>query len=296
MTVSPDLWTVQAESAVPLATVQLRRYHFPTPSEVIEDEARPILSFTLPRAQGRDGQGRFLHGPKSLSDLGPVILRPATSPFYAYGVGGPSRILTCEYDAGVFTRLTGLRDWDNARLRRCIDIRSPGIGRALRRIAQELEQPGFGSEILVESFTQAILVDLARWFQTDDEEQDFPKGGLAAWQVKRVKDMLDGSTGKWPSIADLAEACGISRCHLSRTFRQATGSTLADYSGMVRMLRAKTLLGEERMTVGDVAKRIGFRSTSSFSTAFRRETGMSPARFVHNRKACRDMPGDPLPS
>jgi len=296
VTVSPDLWTVQAESVAPLATVQLRQYHFPTPNEVVEDEARPILSFAFPRMHGREGRGRFLYGSKSLSGLGPVILRPPANPFYAYGVGGPSRILTCDYDKVAFEQLTELSDWDDGRLRRCVDIRSPGIGRAMRRIAQELERPGFGSDILVESLAQSILIDLARWFHMATGRESVSQGGLAAWQVKRVKDMLNGSVGGWPTIAGLAEACGISRCHLSRSFRQATGSTLVDYSAMVRMLRAKTLLSEGLMAVGDVAKRVGFRSTSSFSTAFRRETGTSPARFIQMRRGNGSLPDDmPLP-
>lgn len=294
MTVSPDLWTVQAERAMPLATVQLRQYHFPTPSEVVEDETRPILSFTFPRAQGGDGQGRFLHGSKFPADLGPVILRPPANPLYAHGSGGPARILTFEYDSATFERITGLIDWDSGRLRRCIDIRSLPINRVLRRIALEMERPGFSTEILVELLTQSILIDLARWFHTPAEQGGISRGGLATWQVKKVKDMMNGSVGKWPSVADLAEACGISRYHLSRSFHQATGSTITEYSAMVRMLHAKALLSEERMAVGAVAKRIGFRSTSSFSTAFRRETGMSPARFIQMQKGHRKTSGDTL--
>lgn len=281
MAVSPGLWTVQSAHKAPLATVQLRHYDFPTPHEVIEDEDRPILSFTYPRADGPDGKGRFVPALDTWSDLGAVILRPPGHPLHAYGKGGPSRILICEYDAASFKGLTGLNDWDPARLRRCIDIRSNSISRSIRRVSQELEQPGFGSEMLIESLLRTMLVDLARLFQADArEEDDGAKGGLTGWQLRKIREMLHETTGDWPSVNSLADACGISRCHLSRSFRQATGSTLADYSAMIRILRAKTLLAQQQLPIGEVAKQIGFRSASSFSTAFRRATGLSPASFI----------------
>lgn len=281
MAVSPDLWSVKVSRTSAFADAQLREYHFPRPSEVVEEQDRPILSFTFPRAEGRDGYGRFIEGSESWSELGAVILRPPGMSFHAYGMGGPSEILNCEFDVSSFEQLTGLRDWDPRRLQRCIDIRSTTITQTMKRIGRELEQPGFGSETLVDLLLQTLLLDLARAFETGaGEDEVIAKGGLAAWQRRRIRDMLHNSLNEWPSVQELADACGISRCHLSRSFRHSTGSTLVAYSTMVRISRAKSLLKRHDLSIASVARRLGFASTGSFSMAFRRETGVSPTAFL----------------
>jgi AraC family transcriptional regulator len=287
MAVSPDIWSVKAARRTVLGNAELRHYDFPTPSDVVEDEGLPILSLTLSGAKGGDGRARFVDAPGTHRDLGPVVLRPAAMPLHAYGIGGPSDILICEYDHASFEQLTGLSDWDRERLRQCVDVRSDAIDAVLARLAQELLQPGFASEMLVELLLQTLLIDLGRVFRSAaaDVKVDLPKGGLSGWQLRRIRDLLYDSSGEWPSISTLAEACGISRCHLSRSFRQATGSTLAQYSSLVRTQRAKALLGREDMRITDVAVHVGFGSVSSFSTAFRRETGLSPAAFVRARSS-----------
>lgn len=283
MAVSPDLWSVQATQDTAIGCAQIRDYRFPTPSEVLEEEERPILSLTFGGAAGGDGYGRFLPDNTPYKTLGTVILRPPGIPLHAYGTGGPSRILICEYDKSTFEGLTGLLDWDIRRLRRCVDIRSNRIAQSLRRLTQELEQPGLVSALLVELLLQTLLIDLGRAFQTDPGEDAHSNGGLSGWQLRRIRDCLYEATGEWPSVESLAQACGISRCHLSRSFRHATGSTLTDYAAAIRMQRAKALLGQPHSTVGMVAKQIGFGSISSFSTAFRRETGVSPTGFLRTR-------------
>jgi AraC-like DNA-binding protein len=35
-------------------------------------------------------------------------------------------------------------------------------------------------------------------------------------------------------------------------------------------------------TVADVARQVGYESASAFVAAFRRETGITPARYFHN--------------
>ncbi|WP_375196127.1 helix-turn-helix transcriptional regulator [Sphingobium sp.] len=281
MAVSSDLWTVQASSSSQLANVQLRRYHYPTPNEVIEEEARPILSLTYPQRQANDGRGRFLKECGDWLDLGRVILRPPNIPMHAYGAGGIFTCLICEYDADAFERLTKLSDWDMKRLRKCTDIRTAPIGRMLRRIGQEVEHPGMGTELIVDLLLQALLVDLGRLFaSTEVEEGAAKRGGLAGWQLRRIRDLLHDSVGVWPSIQMLADACQLSRSHLSRSFREATGTTLVEYSTAIRMIRAKALLAAKDMSIGDVAMQIGFGSLSSFSNAFRRETGYNPTEFA----------------
>lgn len=47
-----------------------------------------------------------------------------------------------------------------------------------------------------------------------------------------------------------------------------------------RMALAKNLLRSSRLSVADVAERVGYRSASAFSIAFTRFTGQTPTGFA----------------
>jgi AraC-like DNA-binding protein len=64
--------------------------------------------------------------------------------------------------------------------------------------------------------------------------------------------------------------------HLSRAFRTETGQTLGRYIESVMVERAKALL-LEGAPVRDVAESIGYATASSFTSAFRRATGLLPS-------------------
>jgi AraC-like DNA-binding protein len=53
-----------------------------------------------------------------------------------------------------------------------------------------------------------------------------------------------------------------------------------DLSMAVRHERACTLLQEGRLSVGEIAKSLGYTHTSNFIRAFKGQTGLSPLQFV----------------
>jgi AraC family transcriptional regulator len=279
MAVSPDLWHVEASFRTPLVNVEARQYGFPAPVEVIEEQERPILSLTFPRIGQGDGKARFADGPLPYRDLGSLIFRPPGVPLHAYGRGGPLRILTCEFETNDFEVLTGLKDWSPSRLCRCLNLRNPAIHAAMRELAREISAPGFGTEILVESITSIITVQLARTFRITGLV-GANRGKLADWQLRRVRETLLEIENEWPSIAKLAASCGVSRSHFSRVFTFSTGQTLSEYSKSIRIQRAKTLLQLNETSISEASTRLGFTNAASFSTAFRRETGMSPSEYA----------------
>jgi len=51
----------------------------------------------------------------------------------------------------------------------------------------------------------------------------FPKGGLAPWRERRVKELMSASLDEELLLSRLAEECGLSVRHFARAFRQCTG-------------------------------------------------------------------------
>jgi AraC family transcriptional regulator len=110
------------------------------------------------------------------------------------------------------------------------------------------------------------------------KEADYARGGLAAWQKTRVADYVEEHLAETVVLAQLAEVARLSPFHFSRAFKQSFGSPPLRYVTGRRIERAKSLLAGE-VSVTQVGLALGFAETSSFTTAFRRHTGVTPTAF-----------------
>lgn len=81
------------------------------------------------------------------------------------------------------------------------------------------------------------------------------------------------------SLNSLAEHVGLSQCHFSRVFKQETGYSPYEYIILVRMNKAKHLLGTTNKTVKEIAFEVGYQSESNFCNAFTSKNGISPKKF-----------------
>ena len=79
------------------------------------------------------------------------------------------------------------------------------------------------------------------------------------------------------TLAEVARRSGVSSRQLQRLFAETLAQTPAGYYLGLRLARAATLLKETDRDVLSVGLVCGFSSASSFSRAFRRQFGYSPA-------------------
>ena len=71
----------------------------------------------------------------------------------------------------------------------------------------------------------------------------------------------------------------MSPYHFSRSFKQAAGVGLQRYVTQRRIERAKSLMRKTRRPLAMIARQCGFIDQSHLTSIFRRETGMTPARY-----------------
>lgn len=81
------------------------------------------------------------------------------------------------------------------------------------------------------------------------------------------------------TLADILDHVAVSRRSLEIRFKKAIGHSVEQETINVRMARAKQLLGQTVMPITQVALNSGYHSSTGFSVAFRKETGMSPREF-----------------
>lgn len=81
------------------------------------------------------------------------------------------------------------------------------------------------------------------------------------------------------SLDELARSALVSKFYFLRVFQRATGVTPGRFLGAVRLHEAKRLLAHTSLNVVDVASRVGYSSTSTFSRRFTALVGISPTRY-----------------
>lgn len=104
-------------------------------------------------------------------------------------------------------------------------------------------------------------------------------GGLAEWQKKRLVDYIEAYLDQPISIATMAEIVRLSPYHFARAFKHSFGVPPHRYHMMRRIEATKILLGKTSVPVTEIALRLGFSETSSFTAGFRRLTGLSPSEY-----------------
>ncbi|HEY1874143.1 MAG TPA: helix-turn-helix domain-containing protein [Steroidobacteraceae bacterium] len=105
------------------------------------------------------------------------------------------------------------------------------------------------------------------------------ESGLPRYKLRRVMAYVDARLGGPISLDDLANVAGVSRFHFHRQFRKTVGVTPREYVLRARIERAKGLLTDSDLTVGEVSGAVGFADQSHFSNIFRRLTAMTPRGF-----------------
>jgi AraC-like DNA-binding protein len=83
---------------------------------------------------------------------------------------------------------------------------------------------------------------------------------------------------RW-TVTDLAAVAMVSRSILDERFRTGLGHSPIRYLTDWRMHVAEGLLKETRLTVGTIARRVGYESEEAFSRAFKRRHGISPGQW-----------------
>jgi AraC-like DNA-binding protein len=80
-------------------------------------------------------------------------------------------------------------------------------------------------------------------------------------------------------VEDYERRIGYSAKTLTRAARAATGMTAKQYIDQRVLLESRRLLAHTRLSVGDIAQRVGFSELTNFIKFFRRAGGESPAEF-----------------
>ena len=176
---------------------------------------------------------------------------------------------------------------DDAEATRIPELKfTPGVG-VMDQVVQQLtwlilpafDHPDHVSELFADHISLALGSHIARAYGGMRSVIAPRRGGLAAWQERRAKELMSANLRGNVSSTDLATECLLSAGHFARAFRHSTGLSPHQWLIERRIEKAHALLREGRLSLAEIARACGFADQSHFTKAYARRRGISPGAW-----------------
>ncbi|MBS5522810.1 MAG: helix-turn-helix transcriptional regulator [Clostridiales bacterium] len=100
-----------------------------------------------------------------------------------------------------------------------------------------------------------------------------------ASHVEHACNYIDSHLCEELSLELVARRVYVSKTYLSQMFKERTGHSFTEYVNNQRIVKARRLLLTTDLKIDQIAESCGFFSSTYFSTAFKKNTGMTPRAF-----------------
>jgi transcriptional regulator GlxA family with amidase domain len=143
---------------------------------------------------------------------------------------------------------------------------------------------------LIDRFlSPTVMLATAKYFLVDPagREQRFYASFTPAMNhgdeaVLKVQRMFHGGGSRGKTVSELAAMVSLGQRTFLRRFERATGLTPTEYVQTLKIGKARELLEFTKLTIQEIAFKLGYEEVSSFGRVFRRIVGLAP-RDYRNR-------------
>lgn len=153
------------------------------------------------------------------------------------------------------------------------------LSQLVRLVGEEAGGQGIGRDLVLGRLVEVLLIEALRATQGTDAPPGLARG-LADGRIAEALRQIHGDPVRCWTVAELAAAAGMSRSSFFDRFTRTVGLRPMEYLLAWRMAIAKNLLSSRDIGLDEFARRVGYGSASTFSTAFSRYVGQSPGRYA----------------
>ena len=153
----------------------------------------------------------------------------------------------------------------------------------LLKLQGVLDGSGIDDHAYAETLGLLLLWELRHTATSKHSQLNAVRGGLTAFQLRRVREFVDARISNDITISDLAAVAGLSQFHFIRAFKGSVGRSPYQYVLSERIDVAKEMLSRADLSIADVARAVGFSDASQLNRVFRKVVGVTPTAFRRER-------------
>ena len=146
----------------------------------------------------------------------------------------------------------------------------------LKTIVNEHASPGPFSEQIARSSYSAFIFSIQDLMHKRKVESVIPAQLTQNPTVLQAIDLFEREHGEHWDLKRLAEQLAVSESKLTKAFRVTTGESPMASLWKIRLIKGYELLVSSSMNITQVAMTVGFQSSQSFATAFKRTFKATP--------------------
>jgi AraC-like DNA-binding protein len=158
---------------------------------------------------------------------------------------------------------------------------SERLSMLVQLVGEESNDRKAGRELVLTRLVELLLIEALRSAPAEDAPPGLLRGLADARLAPAMQQMHRHVSRPW-TVSQLARTAALSRSAFFERFTRTVGLPPMEYLLAWRMAIAKDLLHRDDLGVAEVARRVGYGSASTFSTAFSRHVGQPPSRYARS--------------
>ena len=112
-----------------------------------------------------------------------------------------------------------------------------------------------------------------------EEDPDGPPAHAGSFIVNQALSYIEKNYAGKLTLQTVADQCYVSQWHLSKLLNRYAGKNFYDILNAVRIRKAKELLADPRLKIGQISEMVGYADTAHFARTFKKLEGMSANEY-----------------
>jgi len=159
--------------------------------------------------------------------------------------------------------------------------------RYIEELLADIQREVRRKKIGYESMVKMRMAELFLYVLRSRQKKDFIQAGGQVQSVKfqKVQEVAKYIQLNYPkdlSLQEVADRFFVSKCYLSRIFKDVTGFTVNEYITIQRVKEGKRLLEQSTYNITEISERIGYGSITYFEKIFKKYVGNTPLKYRKN--------------
>lgn len=119
--------------------------------------------------------------------------------------------------------------------------------------------------------------------QLEEQTKEPEENGASSFIVRNALEYMEDHYAEHLTLADVAEKIYVSQWHLSKLLNKYQKKSFSEILNQIRVGRAKELLRDPSLRIGDIAEQVGFLDMAHFSRVFKKCEGISANEYRNTK-------------